>query len=85
MGLIMIPYFDYLEAKNRLKLAKETIELMGGEDECPPMVLGQRDYIELEVEYFHLQSKKFTMFVVLTTFVISSIIVFLMLKGHINV
>lgn len=48
----MIPYFDYREAKNRLKMAKETIELMGGEDECPPMVLGQRDYLEYEVEYF---------------------------------
>lgn len=48
----MIPYFDYLEAKKRLANSKETIELLGGEDECPPMVLGQRDYLELEVEYF---------------------------------
>lgn len=81
----MLPYFDYLEAKNRLKLAKETIELMGGEDECPPMVLGQRDYIELEVEYHQQQSKKFTMFAVLTIFTISSIMSYLMLKGYINV
>ena len=81
----MIPYFDYLDAKNRLKLAKETIELMGGEDECPPMVLGQRDYLELEVEYHQLQSKKFTMLAVLTIFIISSIMVFLILKGYINV
>ena len=81
----MLPYFDYLEAKNRLKLAKETIELMGGEDECPPMVLGQRDYIELEVEYFQSQSKKFTVWAVLTIFVISSIMLVLMLKGYINV
>ena len=81
----MIPYFDYLDAKNRLKLAKETIELMGGEDECPPMVLGQRDYLELEVEYHQLQSKKFTVLAVLTIFIISSIMVFLILKGYINV
>jgi hypothetical protein len=81
----MIPYFDYLDAKNRLKLAKETIELMGGEDECPPMVLGQRDYLELEVEYHQLQSKKFAVLAVLTIFIISSIMVFLILKGYINV
>jgi hypothetical protein len=33
---------------------------MGGEDECQPMLLGQRDMLELEVEYYQQKSKKFT-------------------------
>lgn len=80
----MIPYFDYREAKNRLKLAKETIELMGGEDECPPMVLGQRDYIELEVDYYRLRSLKFTV-LCLFTVVICVIIYVLHRYGVLNV
>lgn len=56
----MIPYFDYIDAKRRLKLAKETIQLMGGEDDCQPMLLGQRDYLELEVDYYQKLSFKFT-------------------------
>jgi len=55
----MIPYLDYREAKKRLDNAKETIELMGGESECPDMVLGQRDYLELEVEYFRIINGRF--------------------------
>ena len=55
----MIPYLDYREAKRRLANAKETIELMGGESECPDMVLGQRDYLELEVEYFRQINGRF--------------------------
>jgi hypothetical protein len=27
--------------------------MMGGEDECPPMLLAQRDMIALETEYYH--------------------------------
>ena len=57
----MIPYFDYLEAKKRLDNARETIELMGGESECPDMVLGQRDYLELEVEYFRQVNGRFNL------------------------
>ena len=62
----MLPYFDYREAKNRLKMAKETIELMGGESECPPMVLGQRDYLELEVEYFRQINGRFNIGLLIT-------------------
>jgi len=57
----MIPYLDYREAKQRLANAKETIELMGGESECPDMVLGQRDYLELEVEYFRQVNGRFNL------------------------
>ena len=45
--------FNYFEAKNRLREAKKTILMMGGEDECQPMLLGQRDFLELEVDYYH--------------------------------
>lgn len=44
--------FNYFEAKNRLRESKKTIEMMGGEDECQPMLLGQRDFLELEVDYY---------------------------------
>jgi hypothetical protein len=80
----MLPYYYLYEAKQRLVGAKKTIELMGGENECQPMLLGQRDMLELEVEYYQSQSKKFT--IGLLTFVaIGSILVMLYGKGYINV
>jgi hypothetical protein len=60
MGLVMIPYYYLYIAKQSLAGAKKTIVLMGGEDECQPMLLGQRDMLELEVEYYREQSAKFT-------------------------
>jgi hypothetical protein len=80
----MLPYLDYLEAKKRLKLAKETIDMMGGEDECPPMVLGQRDYLELEVEYFRERNGKYNIGLLIGG-IISVIIVLLFTHGVINV
>jgi hypothetical protein len=59
-GINVIPYYCLYEAKKRLVLAKETIQLMGGEDDCQPMLLGQRDMLELEIEYYREQSTKFT-------------------------
>lgn len=56
----MIPYYYLYEAKQRLIGAKKAIVMMGGEDECQPMLLGQRDMLELEVEYYREQSLKFT-------------------------
>ena len=56
----MIPYYYLYEAKQRLVGAKKSIVMMGGEDECQPMLLGQRDMLELEVEYYREQSTKFT-------------------------
>ena len=52
--------------------AKETIAMMGGEDECQPMLLGQRDMLELEVEYYQKTSRFFT--IGLLTFVVASVI-----------
>lgn len=59
-GIDMIPYYYLYEAKQRLIGAKKAIVMMGGEDECQPMLLGQRDMLELEVEYYREQSLKFT-------------------------
>jgi hypothetical protein len=59
---MMIPYYYLYEAKQRLIGAKKAIVMMGGEDECQPMLLGQRDMLELEVEYYRERSAKFTIF-----------------------
>ena len=80
----MIPYFDYREAKQRLANARETIELMGGESECPDMVLGQRDYLELEVEYFRERNGKYNLGLLIGG-IISVIIVVLYRYGVLNV
>lgn len=55
----MFSVFNYFEAKSRLAESIKTIEMMGGEDECQPMLLGQRDFLLLEVEYYRDQIKTF--------------------------
>ena len=56
----MIPYYYLYIAKQSLIVAKETIVMMGGEDDCSQQILQQRDFLEMEVEYFREQSFKFT-------------------------
>ena len=51
----MIPHLYYFEAKQRLDGAIECIKEMGGEDECQPMLLGQRDMLILEKEYYRIR------------------------------
>ena len=80
----MIPYYYLHEAKQRLVNAKKTIDMMGGEDECQPMLLGQRDMLELEVEYYRQSSKKFTA-IALTIVSIGVILYLLYTNGVINV
>lgn len=70
----MIPYFYLYEAKQRLVGANKAIVMMGGENECQPMLLGQRDMLELEVEYYQQKSKKFT--IVLLLGIISCVIMY---------
>ena len=48
----MFNLINYFQAKERLKESIKTIEMMGGEDECQPMLLGQRDFLMLEVDYY---------------------------------
>ena len=76
MGLIVLAYYYLYEAKQRLANAKQTIEMMGGEDECQPMLLGQRDMLELEVEYYQKTSRFFT--IGLLTFAVASVILYVL-------
>jgi lipopolysaccharide export LptBFGC system permease protein LptF len=72
----MLAYYYLYEAKQRLANAKETIAMMGGEDECQPMLLGQRDMLELEVKYYRKTSWFFT--IGLLTFVAASVILYVL-------
>lgn len=72
----MLAYYYLYEAKQRLANAKQTIEMMGGEDECQPMLLGQRDMLELEVEYYQKLSRFFT--IGLLTFGVASVILYVL-------
>ena len=82
MGLIMIPYIGYIQAKRSLALAKETIKLM--DDPSNYMLEAQKDMLELEVEHFREQSVKFTI-VLLTVVVFCVTIVYLFDKGIFHV
>lgn len=78
----MIPYIGYIQAKKSLALAKETIHMMG--DSTNYMLEAQKDMLELEVEYFREQSRKFT--IRLLTLVIFCVILGYLYKvGVINV
>ena len=78
----MIPYYYLHQAKQRLAVAIETIEMMGGEDECQPMLLGQRDMLELEVQYYREESDKFTIYLLIFIAFIGIMLV-MQLKGFI--
>jgi hypothetical protein len=78
----MIPYIGYIQAKRSLKLAKETIRMMG--DSTNYMLEAQRDMLELEVEHFRETSKKFTIFL-LTLVVFCVTLGYLYLTGVFNV
>lgn len=49
----MISIIHYISACRRLKESEKTVMMMGGESECNDMILGQRDMIKLEKEYYH--------------------------------
>jgi hypothetical protein len=78
----MLPYYYLHQAKQRLAVAIETIEMMGGEDECQPMLLGQRDMLELEVQYYREESDKFTIYLLIFIAFIGIMLV-MQLKGFI--
>ena len=83
-GTKMIPYYYLWQAKQSLIGANKAIEMMGGENDCQPMLLGQRDMLELEVEHFRGQSIKFTVFL-LTLMVFCVSLLYLIDKGIIRV
>ena len=48
----MLSIFHYWSAKERLAEHEKTIIMLGGESECQPMILAQRDMVELEMKYY---------------------------------
>ena len=48
----MICYLHYISAKRRLAESQKTVTMLGGERQAPEMVRAQRDFIELEKEYY---------------------------------
>ena len=54
----MLTFIHYISASRRLKELQKTVDMLGGESEAPPMVLGQRDICQLEKEYYLQQSHK---------------------------
>ena len=70
----MFGIINYYSAKKRLEESKKTILMMGGEDECQPMLLGQRDFLELEVEYH--KGHMVRMFFCTLTLIILSVILY---------
>jgi hypothetical protein len=79
----MLSYYKLWDAKRRLVESNKTVAVL--QPDVPPMIKAQNDMLGLEVDYYRFESKKFTVFAILTIFVISSIMVFLMSKGYINV
>ena len=65
----MFNLINYFQAKERLKESIKTIEMMGGEDECQPMLLGQRDFLILEVDYYHDAFRSNCLYLLTATFV----------------
>jgi len=82
VGLIMIPYVGYIQAKRSLKLAKETIRMMG--DSGNYMLEAQKEMLEFEVDYFRETSKKFTIFL-LTLVIFCVTLYYLYVNGVLNV
>ena len=78
----MIPYYYLWQAKKSLALNKETIKMMG--DSTNYMLEAQSDMLELEVDYFREQSKKFTIFL-LTLAVFCVSLYYLYVNGVFNV
>jgi len=78
----MIPYYYLWQSKQSLAGAKKTIELMG--DSSNYMLEAQRDMLELEVEHFREQSRKFTIFL-LTVAVFCVTLYYLNSKGIFHV
>lgn len=78
----MIPYIDYINAKRSLKLAKETIRLMNDPDNY--LLEAQKDMRQLEVDYYRLESIKFTAGLLIT--ILICVIMFILFRyGVLNV
>ena len=76
----MLSIFHYWSAKERLAEHEKTIMMLGGESECQPMILAQRDMIELEMKYYKEQMQDLLwqtgMFFAFTMIVLSTYYIF---------
>ena len=77
----MISILHYMSAKRRLKEANKTVYMMGGEVECPPMLLAQRDIIQLEAEYYAEESIFWAMPIMIIFIIVCLYFSFSYLKG----
>jgi len=57
-GINMISIIHYVSAHRRLKESDKTIMMLGGVEECQPMIVAQNDMIRLEKEYYHEEMVK---------------------------
>ena len=55
----MFIWIHYWNTKKRLQESEKTVELMGGEDECQPQLLAQRDMIKMELIYYEDELYRF--------------------------
>jgi len=57
-GINMLSIIHYVSAYRRLKESDKTIMMLGGVEECQPMIVAQNDMIRLEKEYYHEEMVK---------------------------
>jgi hypothetical protein len=76
----MLSIFHYWSAKERLAEHEKTIMMLGGESECQPMILAQRDMVELEMKYYKEEMRDLIfqtgMFFAFTMIVLSTYYIF---------
>ena len=80
----MMCFIDYISAKRRLKEADKTIYMMGGRAECQDMILAQRDMIELEMDYYELESQKLITKLLITAIVGISVYSIYRIVSHVG-
>ena len=66
----MISFFNYIQARRRLKGMRKTIKIMGGPSEVSPLMLAQEEMTSDEVTYFWYKFLSETIYTLLTTLVV---------------
>jgi len=78
----MISIIHYISARRRLQESNKTVMMMGGEEECQPMLLAQRDMIALEAQYYREEMDKLlSLALLISIIVIGCGLVYVLLKG----
>ena len=76
----MISIIHYISSTRRLEEMNKTIGMMGGKEECPPLLLAQRDMIKFEKEYYHDKMVNFFYLLAIVTVIVLPLS-FLLFKG----